>query len=390
MRSQYPSFNLFIGLILTASVLTACGKSPQQAAQGSQAPQVGVVTLKAEPLVLSKELPGRTSAYEMAEIRPQVTGIVLKREFTEGSLVKRGQVLYQIDPASFEAAVASAKASVARAQANLATAKAKARRYDGLIKKQTVSQQDYDEVQASYQQAQADLAAAQAQLKTANINLAYTRVSAPISGRISKSSVTPGALVTANQEAALATISQLDPIYVDLTQASSELLRLKQELAQGQLAQDQSLQAKAKLILEDGSEYAREGQLQFSEVTVDPSTGSVTLRAIFPNPDQLLLPGMYVRARINEGIRPQGLLVPQRGVSRNTKGEATALIVNTQGQVEARVLQTSRTQGAYWVVDAGLNPGDKVIVEGLQKIRPGMPVTPVDASSSAQTAPAAH
>lgn len=378
---QRPRIVFFTLSALVGSVaLVGCGQEDQQgAAPANQVTSVGVVTLKSQTVTLTKELPGRTAASQIAEIRPQVSGIVQSRLFVEGTEVSVGQPLYQIDPATFNASLASAKAAVARAQASIASNKAKTSRYTELLKINAVSQQDYDEADAAYKQAEADLLTAQAQLKTAQINLDYSKVSAPISGQISKSSVTVGALVSANQSNALATVTQLDPIYVDLTQSSTELLQLKQALASGAIDSASEAQTEVKLKLEDGSVYAHTGTLEFSEVTVDPSTGSVILRAKFDNPDKLLLPGMYVRAVIVEGVQTNAILVPQEGVSRNNKGEATAMVVNKEGKVEPRVLQADRTIGTDWLVEKGLAAGDQVIVEGLQKVRPGAPVQAVPA-----------
>jgi membrane fusion protein (multidrug efflux system) len=372
--------------VLAGSVaLVGCGQEDQQAAiPAIQAVPVGVVTLQSQSVTLTKELPGRIAASQIAEIRPQVSGIVQSRLFIEGAEVKAGQALYQIDPATFEAEVASAKAAVSRAQASIASNKAKTQRYTELLKINAVSQQDFDEADASYKQAEADVLTAQAQLKTAQINLNYSKVSAPIDGQISKSAVTVGALVSANQSNALATVTQLDPIYVDLTQSSTELLQLKQALASGALNSGAD-QTEVKLMLEDGSVYAHTGTLQFSEVTVDPSTGSVILRAKFDNPEKLLLPGMYVRAVIVEGIKANAILAPQHGISRNQKGQATAMVVNKEGKVEARILQADRTIGTDWLIEKGLSAGDQLIVEGLQKIRPGAPVQASPAQSATNT-----
>jgi membrane fusion protein (multidrug efflux system) len=372
--------------VLAGSVaLVGCGQEDQQAAiPAIQAVPVGVVTLQSQSVTLTKELPGRIAASQIAEIRPQVSGIVQSRLFIEGAEVKAGQALYQIDPATFEAEVASAKAAVSRAQASIASNKAKTQRYTELLKINAVSQQDFDEADASYKQAEADVLTAQAQLKTAQINLNYSKVSAPIDGQISKSAVTVGALVSANQSNALATVTQLDPIYVDLTQSSTELLQLKQALASGALNSGAD-QTEVKLMLEDGSVYVHTGTLQFSEVTVDPSTGSVILRAKFDNPEKLLLPGMYVRAVIVEGIKANAILAPQHGISRNQKGQATAMVVNKEGKVEARILQADRTIGTDWLIEKGLSAGDQLIVEGLQKIRPGAPVQASPAQSATNT-----
>ena len=385
---QHSRIVFFALTVLAGSVaLAGCGQAEQTAAPAAKAVPVGVVTLKSQDVILTKELPGRVAASQIAEIRPQVNGIIMQRLFTEGSEVKAGQALYQIDPATFEAQLSSAKAAVARAQASIASNKAKAGRYTELLKIKAISQQEFDEADASYKQAQADLLTAQAQLKTAQINVNYSKVLSPIAGQISKSAVTAGALVSANQNTALATVTVLDPIYVDLTQSSNEMLQLKKALASGDLGSDAALQTQVELKMEDGSVYPHKGTLQFSEVTVDPGTGSVTLRAKFPNPEQLLLPGMYVRAEVVEGVKARAILAPQRGISRNSKGEATAMVVSKEGKVEARILQANRTIGSNWLVSSGLNEGDQLIVEGLQKIRPGAPVQAVPADAAAQARP---
>ncbi|WP_159819004.1 efflux RND transporter periplasmic adaptor subunit [Colwellia sp. 20A7] len=370
--------------LASAIVLSGCEQNQQANAPAKQPTPVGVIKLTSQPLTLTKELPGRVTASQVAQIRPQVNGIVQTRLFTEGAEVKKGQALYQIDPATFEAQIATSKAAITKAQANIANAKAKSDRYSDLLKIKAVSQQDFDEADANYKSAQADLLTAQAQLKTAQININYSKVSSPISGQIGKSTVTAGALVSANQATALATVTQLDPIYIDLTQSSSELTRLKKAIANGDLDRDLTAQSKVELKMEDGSVYPHKGTLKFSEVTVDPSTGSVTLRAEFPNPEKLLLPGMYVRAVIVEGVKTDAILVPQRGVSRNSKGEPTAMVVSKNNTVEARVLKTDRTIGSNWLVTSGLNDGDQVIVEGLQKIAPGASVNAVPAESIAK------
>jgi len=382
---QRSRIALFVLTALVGSVaLTGCDQAADsQQASAPQAVPVGVITLKSQALTLKKELPGRISAFQIAEIRPQVSGIVQSRLFKEGAQVKQGQALYQIDPATFEADLAASEAAVARAEASIASTKSKASRYSELLKIKAVSQQDFDEADAAQKQAQAELLTAKAQLKSAQINLDYSHVSSPISGQISKSSVTVGALVSANQTTALATVTQLDPIYVDLTQSSNELTQLKKAISSGSLSVDSQSQADVELQMEDGSTYPLKGTLQFSEVTVDPSTGSVTLRAKFPNPDKLLLPGMYARASVVEGVKQNAILVPQRGVSRNTKGEPTAMVVSKENTVESRVLKVDRTIGSNWLVTDGLSDGDKVIIEGLQKIRPGAPVTPTEVSPSA-------
>lgn len=371
-----------LAALAAAAVIPGCSRSGAAggAPAGPAAPQVGVVTLAAQTVPVTTELPGRTSPYLIAEVRPQVTGIVLERRFAEGGEVKAGQPLYRIDPATYEATLASARAAQAKAEANLASTRAKAQRYAELVAIKAVSQQDNDDAQAALKQAEAELQSAKAAVETARIDVGYTSVASPIGGRIGKSSVTQGALVTANQATALATVQQLDPIYVDVTQTSADLLRLRKEL--GQDARKQSAGVKVTLKLEDGSVYPLAGKLQFSDVTVDPSTGSVTLRALFPNPDRVLLPGMYVKAQIAEGVREQAILAPQQGVTRNAKGEATALVVGANHQLEQRQLVAERTVGDRWLVTSGLAAGDRLVVDGLQKVRPGATVTPVEATPS--------
>jgi len=370
--------------------LTGCGKSKNNGPKPAAGPpEVGVVTIQPQRVAITTELSGRTSASLVAEVRPQVSGIIQKRVFTEGSDVKAGQVLYQIDPATYQAAFASARAAEARAEANLIPARLREERYKDLVKIKAVSQQDYDDAFASLKQAEAEVASARAAVETARINLAYTRVTAPISGRIGKSSVTTGALVTANQEAPLATIQQLGSMYVDVTQSSADLLRLQQNLSSGQLQRGGSAQARVKLMLENGAEYPLEGTLKFSDVTVDPTTGSVTLRSIFPNPKQVLLPGMFVRAIIQEGVKDQAILVPQRGVSRNPAGNPVVMVVGAEEKVEPRVITAERTVGDSWLVNDGLKAGDRVILEGIQKARPGTQVKAVPfGSKPAEGAPA--
>ncbi|HZV82360.1 MAG TPA: efflux RND transporter periplasmic adaptor subunit [Geobacteraceae bacterium] len=380
---------VIIGALAAGLGLAGCDKSKsagQKPAAGP--PEVGVVTIQPQRVAITTELPGRTSSPQVAEVRPQVSGIIQKRVFTEGSDVKAGQVLYQIDPATYQAAYASAKAAESRAEANLIPARLKEERYKDLVKIKAVSQQDYDNAYASLKQAEADVESAKAAVETARINLTYTKVTAPISGRIGKSSVTTGALVTANQTAPLATIQQLDSMYVDLTQSSAELLRLQQNFASGNL-QRGGAQARVKLILENGAPYPLEGALKFSDVTVDQSTGSVTLRSIFPNPKQLLLPGMFVRAVIQEGEKDQAILVPQRGVTRNPAGNPMVMVVGAEEKVEPRVIKADRTVGDSWLVIDGLKAGDRVILEGIQKARPGTQVKAVPfGSKPAEGAPA--
>ncbi|CAM5527655.1 efflux RND transporter periplasmic adaptor subunit [Rhodanobacter lindaniclasticus] len=365
-------------LAMAALLLSACaGEAPPP--QHAAVP-VTVVTLAAAPVTLTRELPGRTTPFAVAEVRPQVSGIVRQRLFTEGGEVKQGQQLYQIDDASYRADHNSARAALARAQATVVTARLKAKRSAELVKVDAISKQDNDNAQAEVRQAEADVRAAQAVVDGAGVTLGYARITSPISGRIGKSTVTQGALVTAGQPAALATVQQLDPIYVDLTQSSSELLALRKGLASGELGSTEGLPVK--ILLEDGSEYSHEGKLAFSEVTVDPSTGSFALRVVVPNPDDVLLPGMYVRAVVGNGQRHDAVLVPQQGIARDPKGNTSAMLVGKDGKVEVRPVQVSRTVGDQWLVDGGLTAGDRVIVEGLQKIQPGTPVQATEAGAA--------
>jgi membrane fusion protein (multidrug efflux system) len=378
--------------MLPMLALAACDDSKSGNANATSAPipvEVGVVTLRAERIAITTELPGRTNAYRIAEVRPQVGGVVLKRLFTEGAEVKAGDQLYQIDPATYQASYDSAKATLARAEATLTSARLLAERYKPLVAVNAVSRQDYDNAVASQAQAQADVASAKAALESARINLVYTKVQSPISGRIGRSGITEGALVTANQTTALATVQQLDPIYVDVTQSSADLIRLKRDLASGKLKGADADHANVRLILEDGSSYPETGVLQFSEVTVNTGTGSVTLRAVFPNGQKLLLPGMFVHAILEEGVDERAILVPQEGIGRDQRGQPTALVVNAEGKVELRVVKTDRTIGNRWLVTEGLLVGDKVIVQGLQKVRPGAQVRVAEASA-AITPPAAQ
>ena len=377
------------GMLIGCLALTGCGKKPASSGpmQGGT-PEVGVMVVQPQRVALTTELAGRTSAYLIAEVRPQVGGIIQKRLFTEGADVKAGEMLYQIDPATYQAAYSSAKALLARAEANIIPARLKAERYKDLVKINAVSQQDCDDASAALKLAEADVEAGKAALETARINLAYTKVTAPISGRIGRSSVTNGALVTASQPAALATIQELSSVYVDVTQSSAELLRLKQNLSSGLLKSNGAAQARVKLLLEDGSVYPLPGTLKFSEVTVDQSTGSITLRAVFPNPKQVLLPGMYVRAILEEGVSEQAILVPQRGVTRNPAGNAVVMVVGSEEKVEPRTIKVLQTVGENWLVSEGLKAGDRVILEGLQKARPGTPVKAVPFGNKANVTPA--
>lgn len=387
-RVAKRAFKAFSLTVLALS-LAACGK--QAAPPQGGKPQVKVVTLSTQAVALSSELPGRTSAYRVAEVRPQVSGIVQKRLFTEGGNVNAGEQLYQIDPALYQASLDSQKAALARAQAQLKTAGLLAQRYKPLVESKAVSQQAYDDALAARDQANADVLAAKAALDTARINVVYTKVLSPIEGIIGRSAVTEGALVTANQASALAAVQQIDPIYVDVTQSSVQLLRLQQALADGQLQRVHGEQGvQVTLQLEDGTSYSLPGKLKFSEVTVDEGTGSVTLRAEFPNPEHRLLPGMFVRASLVEGVVPEGLLVPQRGVTRNQRGKPTALIVDAQNKVELRELVTPRAIGDQWLVSAGVKAGDRVVVEGLQYIKPGVEVSIIDTPAASPADNAAN
>ncbi len=367
-----------IAVVFAATLaLTGCNDKAQQQAGAPPTPEVGFVTLHTQRIDITNELPGRTVPSLIAEVRPQVSGIIQKRAFTEGSEVKAGDLLYQIDPAPYQAAFDSSVAALARANAGLISAQAKAKRYDELSNRSVVSQQDLETAVAAAEQAKADVASAQANLEAARINLGNTRLTAPISGRIGVSSLTQGALVTANQTNALATIQSLDPIYVDVTQSSTEILKLRRLIESGQL-QRQPGAIKARLLLDDGTTYKEEGELHFTDVTVGQSTGTVTLRATFANPDRILLPGMFVRAIVEVGSNPNAILVPQRGVSRDPRGLATALFVTADNKVEQRTIVVSQTRGPDWIVEKGVNDGDRLIVDGLQKIRAGVTVKPVE------------
>jgi membrane fusion protein, multidrug efflux system len=383
---------LLTSLLILPVLLTACGPSSdkQKGPPPKLAVEVGVVEIAPGSQPIVTELPGRTNARMMAEIRPQVSGIIQERTFVEGANVKAGDVLYRIDPAIYQAEVASAQAALEKAEANLKSIQVKAERYAELLKINAVSKQDHDDAQASLKQAQADIALAKAALDTARINLGYTRITAPISGRVETSVVTPGALVTANQTTALTTVQQLDPIYVDVTQPSSELLRMKRDLASGRLKRIGRDEARIKVLLEDGTLYPHPGRLSFSGVTVNPTSGAITLRAILPNPEGLLMPGMYVRAQLEEAVDESAILVPQQSVTRTAKGDAVVLVVNAQGKVEQRSVSVGRAVASQWMVDAGLNAGDKVIVEGFQKIKPGDEVKPrpMTAEAAVQAQPA--
>lgn len=364
-----------VAIICAALVaaLSGCGQDQQAAgpAPNSEVTEATVVTVRPRPVTLSTILPGRTSAFLVSGVRPQVGGIIQKRLFKEGADVKEGEVLYQIDPATWQAAHDSAKAALAKAEAAVEPARLKAERYADLVKANGVSRQDNDDAQAAYKQYVAEVAAAKAALETARINLGYTRITAPISGRIGRSAVTPGALVTANQADALATVQQTDPVYVDVTQSTGELLRLRRALADGRLRRAGADGARVTLLFEDGSAYAMEGTLQFSDISVDQNTSVVTLRALFPNPKRDLLPGLYVRAVLEEGVNENAILVPQAAVTRDSKGNPTVLLVGADGTVERRSIGVDRVVGGDWLVSEGLAEGERVIMEGLQKVTPG-------------------
>lgn len=351
-------------------LVSACNAPDDSAAQTATPPRVGIYEIKAQPYTLTTELPGRTAAYRIAEVRPQVSGIIQKRLFTEGSEVNAGQQLYQIDPSVYQAALKSAEASYL-------SASSLAERYKPLVEQRAVSQQQYDDARAASLQAEAAV-------ERARIDLKYTKVLAPISGRIGRSNVTEGALVTSGQSQELAVIQQLDPIYVDVTQSANELLRLRRDLESGNLDKASENAAKVSLRLQDGSEYNHQGTLEFSEVSVDPSTGSVTLRAVFPNPDGLLLPGMFVHAQLISGVNNKAILAPQQGIARNPKGEPIAMVLTPENQVELRTLTAERTAGSFWLVTSGLEDGDRLITEGLQFIRPGIPASPYPATNIPQ------
>jgi membrane fusion protein (multidrug efflux system) len=390
MRSV-AAIPVVIALASSAVLLSACSKPAGMGPPPAQgAPQVSVITVQPQNVTINTELPGRTAPVLIAEVRPQVTGLVRLRNFVEGSEVKAGEVLYEIDPATYRASADSAQGALAKAQANLQSTRLKAERYKELVAIQAVSQQDNDDAAASLQQAEADVATARASLETARINLAYTRITSPISGRIGKSSVTAGALITANQTTALATVQKLDPIYVDVTQSSAAVLRLRRALAQGDLSAATGNVVRVGLLLEDGSRYPIEGKLQFSDVTVDPNTGAITLRAEFPNPKRELLPGMYVRAVVEEGSKHDALLVPQQAVTRDGSGKPLAYVVTAESKLEQRALQTERAIADRWLVSSGLNAGDRLVVEGIQNAHPGVAVqvVPYPVASAAQTVPA--
>lgn len=368
---------LFISVLASSLVLAGCGET-EQAAAGAAAQQqvtVGVVTLQPRSVDLTTTLPGRASAYRVAEVRPQVNGILQERLFEEGSFVEAGQQLYQIDAAMYEAELASSRAEIARAKATVSAAQARYERSKDLVSDKAISQQDFDEAEAAYLQAEAQLKVAEANLKRAELNLEYTRVEAPISGRIGRSQLTEGALLNVGQQQALTTITQLDPIYIDIAQSTSDYLKLQSAITQGRIVTDENNRAPVTVEVGEAGNYSTTGELLFNEVTVDPQTSAITLRARLDNSNQAILPGMYVRAKIGTGRLQNALLAPQSGVSRDPRGRAIAFVVNSSNEVEQRYLQVDSTIGADWIVLDGLAAGDKVVVEGLQKIQPGMTVT---------------
>ncbi|MEW6719064.1 MAG: efflux RND transporter periplasmic adaptor subunit [Thermodesulfobacteriota bacterium] len=359
--------------LLAVAGLLAGGCGGKRQASPQMVPEVAALTLKTQRIELTTELPGRTTAYRTAEIRPQVSGIIRKRLFEEGTNVQAGQLLYQIDPSSFQAAFDNAKAALGRAEANLPAIRSRADRYKELLESRAVSRQDYDDAAAALKQAEADVEFWKASVASARVNLEHTRIAAPISGRIGRSEVTDGALAAAYQPLALATVQQLDPIYVDVPQSTAELLALKARAKDGRIQSGEN-QRSVKILLEDGTAYPREGKLQFRDVTVDPTTGSVNLRIVVPNPQGVLLPGMFVRAVIKEGVNKNAILVPQQSVARDPKGNPSVLLVASAGKVEQRPVVLDRAVGSDWLVSKGLAAGDNVVVEGMQKVRPGASV----------------
>ncbi|HOA73804.1 MAG TPA: efflux RND transporter periplasmic adaptor subunit [Phycisphaerae bacterium] len=379
MRIQHGILFVIAGaLIGTSLILSGCDKPTSGAPQGPAGPpEVAFIELQSEPVTITTELPARTAAFLIAEVRPQVGGIIQKRLFEEGGDVKAGDVLYHIDPAPYQAAYDTAVAALARAEANLPSIQLRVSRYEKAVAANAVSQQEYDDALAALKQANADIAYGKASVEAARINLEYTKVTAPITGRIGRSNVTVGALVSAHQAAPLATIQQLDPIYVDAPQSSANLLRLRRSIAAGRIKGRALEETRVKLLLEDGTPYPLEGTLKFPDVTVDPSTGSFILRMVFPNPDHTLLPGMYVRAVIEEGVVEQAILAPQQGVSRDHKGRPVALVIDAEGKIEQRILTAERAIGDKWLISSGLQAGDRIVVEGSQRVRPGVMVKAV-------------
>ena len=385
MVDAMSSFARAVAPGLLALALASCGGSEEQERPAPGPPEVGYVVVQASAVEVPTDLTGRAAAYEVAEVRPQVSGVVRSLGFTQGSIVKKGQTLYQIDPSLYQAAQAQAQANVANASAAREAARVRAQRYKPLAEMQAISQQEYTDAVAAERQASAQIDVNRAQLDTARINLRFTRVPSPITGRIGRSQVTTGALVTAAQAEPLATIQRLDPIYIDLQQSSAELLALRQSLAADNGTTPAS--AAVELTLEDGTRYGQTGRIQFTETVVDPDTGSVTLRATFPNPRGLLLPGMFVRAKVVQAVNTSAILVPQQAVTRDPQGQASVLVVGAGNKAERRVIATDRTSGPNWVVTDGLRPGDKVITQGTGAARPGQPVRPVPAATPQRVGP---
>lgn len=382
MKKRFQIAPLFAAGILATTVLTGCGEAPQQGQQ-QQAPQVDVITVKPEALELSTELPGRTAAFRVAEVRPQVSGVLLERTFEEGTFVEKGQQLYQIDPATYEAELASAEAEVQRAKAVLRSSELRYNRFQELIEENAVSQDEFDSAEATYFQNKAAVALAEAQLKNARINREYTKVNAPINGIIGRSNFTEGALVTASQQEPLVTINQLDPIYVDISQSSKQFMQLQADIQSGRIEANESGNAPVRLKL-NGLDFDQEGELLFSEVSVEEDTGAILLRAVFPNPDKTLYPGMFVRAAVSEGTINTALLLPQKAVTRDPRGRPYVMIVNDDNKVEQRMITTERAIGSDWLVKDGVKEGDTVITSGLQKVRPGATVQISNSASNEQ------
>ena len=383
--------NAFLIVLAASLFLTGCQRNKNAAAPaatGAGLP-VGVLTVQTESVTLTQELPGRLSAYRIAEVRARISGIVHKRLFEEGADVKEGDVLFEIDPAPYQAALDSARATLARAKAGVAAASAQAERFEALVANNAISKQNYDDAVAAHLAAKADVAAAEAAVRTAEINLGYTRVTSPITGRIGRAEVTEGAYVQQGAATLLAVVQQLDPLYVDLTQSAEQVLDLKDALAEGRLQRAGADAAKLTLLLPNGTPYRHSGALQFSDVSVNQATSSVTLRGTVPNPDLNLLPGMFIRARLEEGTNPNAILLPQSVVTRNARGEPVAMLVGADNKVEVRPLQIARAVGNRWLVTGGVAPGDRVITDNFQKIRPGAPVTPLPATAAAAEVAAA-
>lgn len=360
-----------VAMVLSALFLTGCGQQSSANKKAPPTPEVAVVEVKPERVVITTELTGRTAANRIAEVRPQVGGIVQKRLFTEGSDVKSGQVLFQIDPAPFKAALDNARASLSKSEASMTSIRFKADRYKELLQDKAVSRQEYDDASAALKQTEAEIQYWKAMVETAGINLKYTSVKAPISGRIGKSNVTEGALVTANQASALAVIQQLDPMYVNVPQSTTELMQLRRHLEEGRLNREKNGHNKVRIFLEDNSQYPLPGELQFRDVSVDPASGTVNLRVTVPNPKGILLPGMFVRAIVEEGVNTKAILVPQQAVFRTPKGEPYALTIDGEGKVQQKMLALDRAMKDKWLVSSGIGAGDRVIVEGMQKVKPG-------------------